>query len=213
MKIIELSKKNDNDVSIIFDTGEQLFLSYEIVLKKGLRRGTEIDEDLYNLLIDDNRKFFVKQRASRFLSRRLHSVSELKLKLRKFNYETVHIQSVIFELVEHGYLDDKKFAEIFSDEKRKLKRWGDNKIKAELLKRGVKIEIINEVLSAGDSDEENFANAKVLAEKKLKSLQTRESDPRKISMKVMNYLIGRGFGYELVKQVVSEITKSDDTDL
>lgn len=213
MKIIELSKKNENDVRIIFDTGEQLILSYEIFLKKGLRREMEIDEDLYNLLIDENRKYFVKLKASYLLSRRIHSVQELKLKLRKNKYDLNHIEEVILNFIQLGYLDDSKFASVFIDEKRRLKKWGNNKIKAELIKRGVKQAIIRELLEADSSGEEDLGNAIQLAEKKLRSLVLREKDTRKLSQKLMNYLYSKGFEYDLIKQVVEKLLKPEEDDL
>lgn len=213
MRIISLAKKNENDVSIIFDTGERLILSYELVLKKGLRRDIVIDEDLYHLLIDENRKYFVKIKASRLLARRIHSKNELKLKLRKSGYEQRHIEQVITEFSELNYLDDKKFAEQFIEEKKKLKRWGNNKIKAELIKRGVHQHIIAEVLGAASPDNEDYNNAFSLAEKKLRLIQKRESDEKKISSKIFNYLYSKGFEYDMIREVVGKLTSGDDSEL
>ncbi len=213
MRIISLAKKNENDVAIIFDTGERLILSYELVLKKGLRRDLNIDEDLYHLLIDENRKYFVKIKAARLLSRRIHSINELKLKLRKSGYEPRHIEQVITEFSELNYLDDKKFAVQFIEEKKKLKRWGNNKIKAELSKRGVQQQIISDLLKTSDSDTDDMSNAVSLAEKKFRLIQKREIDRKKIKAKLMNYLFSKGFEYDVIRDVVNKLIDEDNSEL
>lgn len=213
MKITGLSKKSDTDVRIFFDTGDQLILTYEIVLKKGLCREMIIDEDLYQVLIDENKKYFVKQKASNLLSRRMHSIQELKLKLRKCGYDLNHINEVISNFVQLGYLEDSKFSYVFIDEKRRLKKWGNNKIKAELLKRGVNQNTINELLESESLEGEDYQNALHLAEKKIRLLSKKENDHRKVSLKLMNYLYSRGFEYDLIKEVVKKVLKPDEDNL
>ena len=43
-------------------------------------------------------------------------------------------------------MDDSLFAKIFTDEKIKLKNWGKNKIKSELIKRGITANVISDVI-------------------------------------------------------------------
>ncbi|MGE5810911.1 MAG: hypothetical protein ACM339_05380, partial [Ignavibacteria bacterium] len=86
MKIERIVKKNNRDIIISFDNGEDLFLSKEILLKSGLRKNDELSEENISSLIEENKKFYIKQAAFRYLGKRIHSTDELKLKLRQKKY-------------------------------------------------------------------------------------------------------------------------------
>ncbi len=55
---------------------------------------------------------------------------------------------------------------MFVEEKIKLKLWGEQKLRSELIKRGIKSEIISDVLRNIISDEDKLNNAMILASKK-----------------------------------------------
>ena len=88
MKITRIAKKDSANVIIEFDNGEPLFLSVEIFMKSGLRKNDEISEDRFLFLVRENKIFYIKQRAFRYLGRRLHAKSELKTKLLQKRYES-----------------------------------------------------------------------------------------------------------------------------
>jgi regulatory protein len=57
------------------------------------------------------------------------------------------------------------------------------------------------------SDEDEKKRAFQLGEKKLKTLK--EEDPLKRKIKLYNFLIGKGYEYEIVKIVVSKLIKDE----
>ena len=77
MVIAKIQKKNDNNVIVLLDNDQKLFLSYEVLLKNGLRKGSEISESHFDFLVKENQKYFIKQKAYLLLGKRLHSVYEL----------------------------------------------------------------------------------------------------------------------------------------
>jgi regulatory protein len=206
MYITRIIKKGKNDVTIYFDNDTLLFLAVEVFLKSGLKKGDDISNDRFSLLIEQNKLFHIKQRAYRLLGRRQHSSAELKRKLWNKDYEQQLIDEVIDDLTKNGYLYDKEFIRAFVAEKSKTKNWSSKKIKGELIKRGIVSSLIDEVISK-QPDESDYKNAMKLAEKKYEVLLKRNLETKELQNKLSSFLFSKGFDYDLIKDVVSQLMK------
>jgi regulatory protein len=205
MKITKIGKKDSANVVISFENDEALFLSVEVFMKSGLRKGDDIFVDRFLNLKRENQLYYIKQRAFRYLGRRLHSKSELRTKLLQKRYEIDLINEVLNQLEENKYLDDSEFAMVFSEEKIKSKKWSEQKLKAELIKRGVNSNITNKVLKKVITADDNYKNAFSVAERKFKSLSNRNLDNQSIKMKLNTFLKSRGFNYDVIKEVCEKL--------
>jgi regulatory protein len=207
MQIAKVVKKGNNDVTIHFDNDSTLFLTVEVFFKSGLKKGDDISEDRFSLLIEKNKLYHIKQRALRLLGRRQHSISELKRKLWNKDYEQKLIDEVIEDLNKNGYLNDEDFIREFVAEKTKSKSWSTKKVKTELLKRGIENKLIDEMLKGkqGDSDIEN---ATKLAKKKYDLLLKKNLETKNLRNKLCAFLFSKGFDYELIKEVCEKILKT-----
>jgi regulatory protein len=210
MIITRVVKKDDTNVIVYLDNNEKLYLSYEVFLRNGLRKNLEIPDGHFDILIKENQRHFVKQKALSYISRRHHSVAEVRRKLFQKKYDKEIIEPVLQELVEKGLLNDTEFAEIFTEENIRLKLWGKNKIKSELIKRGVAQEIIAKVLLEKFQPEVNYDNALLLAEKKLRLLKNRGLDQNKLKQKLFAFLGSRGYDYGTIKETVDKIIIDSD---
>jgi len=210
MRIIRIAKKDARNVIIHFDNDEVLFLSVDIFYKSGLKKNDEISDDRFSSLIKENRLFHIKQRAFLFLGRRQHSTSELRIKLKQKGYETELINEVIDDLKNKNYLDDTEFAKMFVEEKIKLKLWSEQKLKSELIKKGINAEIISDVLRNIISDEDTLNNAMTVAEKKYDNLKNRDVENDVIKSKLVAFLKSRGYNYDVIKEVCGELIIEDD---
>jgi regulatory protein len=210
MKITRVVKKDSRNVSIHLDNDDIIFINYEIFLKSGLRKNDDISEDQIDSLIKENRRFAVKQRAFRYLGRRLLSENELRVKLKLKGYDENIIDEIIDELKKKQYLNDLEFARSFSSENIKIKFWGKNKIKAELVKRGIKNEIISEVLLEKFPEGNDLQNAVEIAGKKYKLLLHRHLDQKKIKEKLYSFLFSKGYDYEVSREAVEKLINSED---
>lgn len=208
MYITRIVKKGKSDVTIYFDNDSVLFLTVEVFLKSGLTKGDDISEDRFSLLIEQNKLFHIKQKSFRLLGRRQHSTSELRRKLWNKDYEQYLIDEVIEDLKKKGYLDDKEFIRAFVAEKSKFKNWSIKKIKSELIKSGLALKLIDEILSKEPSDSDS-ENAMKLARKKYEILIKRNLEPKDLRNKLSTYLFSKGFDYDLIKEVCSKILKSE----
>jgi len=210
MIVSRIVKKDAKNVVAHFDNDEVLFLSVDIFYKSGLKKNDEISDDRFSSLIKENQLFHIKQRAFRYLGRRQHSTSELRIKLKQKRYETELINEVLDDLKKKNFLDDTKFAEMFIEEKMKLKLWGEQKLRSELVKRGIKSEIITDVLANKISEEEKLNNAMIIASKKYDTLKNRSVDKDVIKRKLFTFLNSRGYNYDVIKEVYDELIIKDD---
>jgi regulatory protein len=212
MQVSRVVKKGKSDVTIYFDNNTVLFLAVEVFLKSGLKRGDDISDDRFSLLIEQNKLFHIKQKAFRLLGRRQHSSSELRRKLWNKDYEQKLIDEVIEDLSKNGYLDDKEFIRAFVAEKSKTKNWSTKKIKSELFKRGVASKLIDETLNER-LKEDDFENAMKLAKKKYEVLLKRNLEPKELRNKLSTYLFSKGFDYELIKEICNKLLNNEPDDL
>jgi regulatory protein len=206
MVIARVQKKNDNNVIVLLDNDQKLFLSYEVLLKNGLRKGSEVSESHFDYLVKENQKYFIKQKAFALLGKRIHSVYELRTKLRQKKYDADLIQLTIDELLNNRYLDDMKFAEMYSEEKLRLKLWGKTKLKSELMKKGISSAIITAVLEEKfpPADEE-LDNASQLVKKKYSQLKNRNMEQQKLVKRLYAFLISRGYSYDVSRQAIEKL--------
>jgi regulatory protein len=205
MKIIRVVKKDENNVIVYLDNDEKLYLSYEVFFKNGLRKDSELPVDHFKFLIRENQKHHIKQKAFAYIGRRHHSALEIRTKLRQKQYDKDLIEEVINDLTVNKYIDDLEFARLYADENIRLKLWGKNKIKGELIKRGVDSEIISEVLNEKFPEGNDVDNALELAQKKYKSLRKGKLDEMKVKQKLYSFLSSRGYDYETSKGAVEKL--------
>ena len=99
---------------------------------------------------------------------------------------------IITRLIARGYVDDRKFAEFWAQNRFVKKGVSRKRLTMELMKKGISREIIDEVLD-GRNDEEEIR--KMAAKKR-----SRYKEPEKL----MAYLVRQGFPYDLVRKVVEE---------
>ena len=206
MVIARIQKKNDNNVIVLLDNDQKLFLSYEVLLKNGLRKGSEVSESHFDYLVKENQKYFIKQKAFALLGKRIHSVYELRTKLRQKKYDADLIQLTIDDLLNSRYLDDMKFAEMFSEEKLRLKLWGKTKLNSELMKKGISSAVITTVLEEKfpPADEE-LDNASQLVKKKYSQLRNRNMEHQKLVKRLYAFLISRGYSYDVSRQAIEKL--------
>jgi regulatory protein len=205
MKIESIAKKDKRNVIINFDDNSELIINYEVFLKSGLRRGMEVSSDRFSFLVSENEKHKIKTEAINYLANRIHSEKELRIKLQRKKHPADLIDEIINELKDKELVDDYKYSLIYSEEKIRLKLWGEKKIKAELMRRGISNEIIVKVIEEKFSENNNLENAIELASKKLKSLSNKKLEKRNLAEKIYSFLASRGYDYQTSKEAVEKV--------
>jgi regulatory protein len=206
MIIEKLTKKGDNIV-IKFDDETELLLDLNSVLNKGFRKNDEVSEDEFENLKKISSKTVIKNSAFNYLSRRIHSRGELFQKLKKKDYENEIINEILDELEEKKFLDDEFFANRFAEEKLFRKKWGVEKVRSHLFVKGIKRNIIDNVLSVYSGNELILDNAISLIKKKKKFYSNKKFTDQQIKQKLFSFLRSRGFEYEIISKALAEIVE------
>lgn len=201
MKISRIYKENSKRVVIEFEDGNSLSVFKDIIYNFSLRKFDDIKEKLFNEIRDKQLFLEIKEKALSLLARRAHSKYELKQKLFQKKFEKEKIETVLNTLESDGYINDFEFAKLFINERIAKGKSGPIKIKSELMGKGIKREVIDEVLKIFFPSEENEDAAFSIAEKKISQLKKRNLDERIIKQKLYSFLLSRGFSFEVAKQV------------
>jgi regulatory protein len=93
--------------------------------------------------------------AYRFINQRERSEAEVRRRLERAELGSEEVDAAIAELTELGYLDDTRFARIFTEDKRSLEAWGNDRIARTLGERGIDRDLIAAALSAGQEESEH----------------------------------------------------------
>jgi regulatory protein len=89
------------------------------------------------------------------LNKRERTVAEVRARLEKAEVPEAEIDSAIAELLEYGFLNDARYAQVFTQDKRALEAWGNERISRALRGRGIERGLIGAALvSSGDGDAE-----------------------------------------------------------
>lgn len=123
--------------------------------------------------------------------------SEVEKKLYEYRMITEAKEKIIVHLITHNYLNEERFAKSFVRGKFNTKHWGKIKIKAALKQRN--ISEVNIATAFKEIELEDYLN--VLAKEMLKKLTVlNENDPWKRKKKTFDYLLQKGFEYNLIEQ-------------
>ncbi|MEQ1554674.1 MAG: regulatory protein RecX [Ferruginibacter sp.] len=127
--------------------------------------------------------------------------TEVKQKLYGYGLYKNEVELLLSQLIEENYLNEERFAIAYAGGKFRINQWGKTKIKYNLTQKQVSNYCIKKALSSiADADYEN--TLQILAMQKLKALQNEKNIFAKKS-KLQNYLVGKGYEFELVAKIVN----------
>lgn len=144
-----------------------------------------------------------KDKALRLLEFRSHSEKELTDKLLRAGAKEEDIEEILVFCRNYGFVDDRKFALAKARDLKNLKKYGNQRIKAELYHKGISAEYIDEALLEIGDDETDML--KPLAEKKLGG----NFDKKNID-KCIRYFIYRGYNYSDIKSCIETIKSESE---
>lgn len=138
----------------------------------------------------------LRQRALDYLAKREYSYAELGKKLKTYAEESDDINAILDDFKTRGWLSDARFTEQLIHARKA--KFGSSRVAHELREKGVADALIVDAVAkikAGELD-----NAREVCRKKyLHSPQTREE-----WAKQARFLQSRGFGFDTIKQVLSQ---------
>ena len=142
------------------------------------------------------------QSAFRLLARRDHITGELVLKLRRKGYDRKAVDAALERCRDLGYLDDARTARMMADHL-VARGYGPLRIRQVLGQKGLEQALVEQVMAAGQSEDDLVRAAQKALEKKASRLH-RESDPWKRRQIAYRFLSGRGFPSTVVNRVIDD---------
>lgn len=204
MQVVNINYSKSKEVfEVVFEDETRLLLNYNIFEKYKVSVDMDFSEDeiLEIKYFSDIER--AKSRAINYISGKLKTKYEVRLKLKENGFAEDVIDEVLDILEKEEYLNDKIYCEIFIEDKKKINGYGKNKIKSLLIQKGISKNIFEDFLNEFEYDEE-FDNALKMGIKKLELLSNEEDNFKK-KQKIINYLAYRGFGFDVINDVLKEI--------
>ncbi len=145
--------------------------------------------------------------AYALLRQRPRSEFEIRSRLKLKGYSVEVVDDVIESLRRSGEIDDARFAYLWIDSRMRANPAGDVILRHELKEKGVSDSIIESALAK--KSEEYDENEIALEMARERFGRFKKIEPRKANKRVYDFLLRRGFKYEMVQKIVETITNAD----
>lgn len=194
---LEVQKHDQERVNVYLD-GEFAF-GLPIVEAAHLHKGQVLsDEEIKTLRALDTLSRALDQ-AVKLLARRPHSAAEIRRYLESKQVPSTTSDEVISRLERLGYIDDQAFAEFWVESRERLRPRGPQALRYELRQKGIANDLIEAVLGEFDAHDSAYR----AAQQKVRRL--RGQTPDQFRSRLGAYLVQRGFGYDIVREVAEEL--------
>lgn len=149
------------------------------------------------------------ERALRLLAYKPRSFSEMRGRLMEKDWaDEAVVDQVIARLEELGYLNDGEFAATLASSRLSVKPLGRTRLRRDLQRRKLSQQMIENALDEAyeQHNEEELIDRAIRKRIRLKGLPASRED----SKKLFDYLMRRGFSYDLILRKVREVGKDVD---
>ena len=201
--IITHQRGRGNKIHLLLDNEYVITTDSNFWLDNYIADGTDIDEEQWQELVAGINYKKALNKCGDLLSRREHSVKELRTKLLR-TVDEVSADRAINRYLEAGYLDDEHFCRSLVDYLYDVKKYSTNHIKQECYKRGVDISIVSAVLEDYEFDNVDSI-IKIINSKYLSKLEQENGQ-----QKVIVALQRKGFSYSDIKSAFYRIEEDED---
>lgn len=219
MKIssVETQKNNPRRFNIFLDGQFAFGADEDLVVDRRLVVGKEISAEDLQKLLEEAEVGKLMERLYGLLGRRARSEGEIKTYLKQLSFKRkikgdldiseLVIDQLINKLRQKGLVNDLEFAKSWVESRGKKK--GVIALKSELFQKGIDREIIDEVIGLWQGGNSPDQSAKKLLEKRME--RWKNLSKLEIKQKGTQFLLSRGFEYDVAKEVLENVLKEDYT--
>lgn len=211
---VEPQKKNPRRFNIFLDGQFTFGADEDLVVEKRLVVGKEVSAGGLEKLLFESEVGKLMERMYALFERRQRSEKEVRRYLKDLSFKrkvkgqeeisNAAIELLINKLKQKRLLNDLEFARSWVESRRKSKQKSIRAIKAELFQKGINKDLIEETLEDISEEGEEDLARKAL-EKKINSWE--KLSALEFKKKAYEFLLRRGFEYEVVKEIVEKMTK------
>ncbi len=152
IKIIKYKKENNGKYKLFLEDGSTIDTYEDVILKNNLLYKKDIDDSLYNIIMNDNVYEEAYSKSINYIGIRLRSINEMKVYLKSKKYSEEVINIIIERLIKNNLLNDAIFTQAFINDKLNFTTMGPYKIELELKKHNIDNNIISKCISTIDED-------------------------------------------------------------
>ncbi len=197
-------KRDAERVSVFIDGAFAFGLALDLAVRAGLRKGQHLTVEAQQDLLDDEERLKAKAAALDYIAYQARTEEEVRRRLTRKGFPAPVAEEAVARMQELGYLDDEDYARAYTRGRLAGRGHGPQRIRNDLRRRGVAAKTVDAVL-------ENLVEADDLREAALRHGRKRwlrlasEEDPQKRRKKLADFLVRRGYGYDLVREVVEAL--------
>ena len=199
---ISHTKGRGKKIHLLLDDEYQITTDIDFWAEHYFKDGTEITQKEWESLTDSIYYKKAVDKCYDLLSRRDHSVKELKTKLLR-TVDEKNADKAIEKMLELGYLDDEKYARNLVKYLAQTRNMSKNHIKQEMFKRGIPNEII--ILVMKDYEFDNVSCVVDLILTKYRNKLNNEDGNKKVIASLMR----KGFSYSDIKNAFYRIENEE----
>ena len=152
MKIVKYKKGTNSKYKLFLEDGTIIDTYEDVILNNNLLYKKEINNDLYNIIINDNMYEEAYNKSVNYIEVRLRSVSEIRIFLKNKKYSEEVIDDTVKRLLKNNLLNDEVFTKAFINDKLNFTTMGPYKIELELKKHNIDNSIITNYINNIDDD-------------------------------------------------------------
>lgn len=143
------------------------------------------------------------QHAIRLLAGRDYSAAALRRKLVEREFSVEDSDAAIARLEEDGWINDLRFAERFAEHAVSSGKFYGIRLRQEMQRRGLPLEIIDQTLQQIAEDHDQTAVLREIIVKRYPDFSFQTSDEKE-KRKIIGYLQRRGYGFSSIILVLRE---------
>jgi regulatory protein len=194
---LEVQQRNTERMSVYLD-GEFAF-GLPLLEAAKLRKGQELSDEEIQALREIDSVARAVDRAVRLLARRPYSTAEIRRNLTTHDVAPPVIDAALDRLARLGYVDDLAFARYWIENRERFKPRGPRALRYELRQKGIPDAIIETALAGVEAHDSAYR----AAQERLRRL--RGLDQNEFRNKLGAFLARRGFGYDIVRDVIDQL--------
>lgn len=201
MEIIEIVEIDKKRSKIFLDSGVSFVLYKGEIRTLCLKVATEVSEEMYQEIRSDILVKRAQKRVLHLLEKTDKTEQQLRDKLRQGFYEESIIEQAIEYVRKYNYLDDERYAQNYV--RFQGERKSQRQIQGDLLHRGIKKEVIEQVLKQEYKEDNELQLILKWVEKRHYSKENADS---KEKQKMYQFLARKGFHSNDILHVLDHLT-------
>lgn len=199
MELTAVEPRRKGFTQLFLDGEAAVKIDTEIFLRSGLKLGDLLDDEGLHQLIAASDARRAKEKALYLLEHRSHSKKELVEKIARTAASREAAQAAADRMEEIGLVDDEAFARDYARQLFLRKKYGPRRVRQELALKGIRQELIGELLAEYADEESETENISSLLEKKYPGWQEEE----KVRRRAVAALQRWGYSYEQIRRVLT----------